>query len=60
MSPAETAACLHDLDAVMYAPHDVEETVKDMLDAGSRYKNLEKSLGVGIIFVLGKDIAESW
>lgn len=60
MSPAEMAAFLHQLDASKYIPNDVEETVKDMLDAGSRYKNLEKSLGTGIIFVLGKDISESW
>lgn len=60
MSPADTAAALHNLDASKYICDDVEETVKDMLNAGSRYKNLEIPLGAGITFVLGKDIAESW
>lgn len=40
--------------------HDeVGKTVKEMLDAGSRYVNLEKSLGIGVVFILGKDLAET-
>jgi len=60
ISAAKTAEILHRLDATNYKYDQVEETVKEMLDAGSRYKNLEKSLGLGIVFVLGKDLAESW
>jgi hypothetical protein len=30
-----------------------------MLDAGSRYKNLEKALGEGVLFVLGHEISET-
>jgi hypothetical protein len=30
-----------------------------MIDAGHRYKNIEKALGAGSILVLGKDIAET-
>jgi hypothetical protein len=37
----------------------VENTMKEMLDAGSRYNNLEKALGEGVVFILGKDISES-
>ncbi|KAK5191786.1 hypothetical protein LTR92_008367 [Exophiala xenobiotica] len=33
--------------------------MKEMLDAGSRYNNLEKALGEGVVFILGKDISES-
>lgn len=35
------------------------DTVNHMIDAGSRYKNIEKALGVGVILALGKDISES-
>jgi hypothetical protein len=59
MSPAEIAACLNHLDASQYISHHVEDTFKEMLDAGSRYRNLQKSLGPGIIFVLGMTIPES-
>ena len=38
---------------------EVVKTVQEMEDAGSRYKNLERVLGPGIVFVLGKDIPET-
>jgi hypothetical protein len=34
-------------------------TVTAMNDAGSRYRNLEKVLGPGVIFVLGNELPES-
>ena len=37
----------------------VMKTAEEMEDAGSRYKNLERVLGTGIIFILGKDISET-
>jgi hypothetical protein len=33
---------------------DVVKTAQEMEDAGSRYKNLERALGLGIIFILGR------
>ena len=38
---------------------DVVKTAQEMEDAGSRYKNLERVLGTGIVFILGKDIPET-
>lgn len=38
---------------------EVAKTAQEMEDAGSRYKNLERALGTGIVFVLGKDIPET-
>ncbi len=38
---------------------DVVKTAQEMEDAGSRYKNLERVLGMGIVFLLGKDIPET-
>lgn len=59
ISTDETAKILTQLDAASYQSELVEGTVREMLDAGSRYKNLELALGDGVLFVLGKDIAES-
>lgn len=42
-----------------YTGKDVQKTVEAMLDFGSRYKNLEASLGKGICFILGCDLPES-
>jgi len=38
---------------------DTRDTVNHMIDAGSRYKNIERVLGVGVILALGKDISET-
>lgn len=35
------------------------KTIELMVEAGSRYKNLEKSLGQGAIFVLGCKTSET-
>jgi hypothetical protein len=54
-----TAEALNQLNASLYPREVVINTVKDMIDAGSRYKNIENALGKGAIFVLGTDIAET-
>jgi hypothetical protein len=38
---------------------EVRRIVKEMENAGSRYKNLEQALGSGIVFVLGRDLPEN-
>jgi len=55
-----TARILNQLDGASYHRKQVESTVKEMLDAGSKYRNLERVLGDGVLFVLGQDIAESY
>jgi hypothetical protein len=35
------------------------ETVDSMIEAGYRYKNIEKALGPGSALLLGKEIVES-
>lgn len=40
-------------------PMEIEMTVKAMLDHGSRYRNMEKALGIGICLVLGCYLPES-
>nr|POE56449.1 hypothetical protein CFP56_33421 [Quercus suber] len=39
---------------------DHEDTLQQMLDHGSRYNNLGKHLGRGIVLVLGNDLPESY
>lgn len=60
LSTGATAKILHDLDEKNYQCDQVENTVKEMRDAGSRYRNLENKLGDGVLFVLGQDISESY
>jgi hypothetical protein len=38
---------------------EVRNTMEKMIAAGSRYKNLEASLGPGVAFVFGKEVSES-
>lgn len=38
---------------------DIETIVSDMINAGSRYKNLEQSLNPGFTLVLGTDVSET-
>lgn len=45
--------------AMEIPPMEIGKTVKAMLDHGSRYKNMEKELGVGICLVLGCQLPES-
>ncbi|KAF2170532.1 hypothetical protein M409DRAFT_19352 [Zasmidium cellare ATCC 36951] len=40
-------------------PEKVESTMKDMVNWGHRYKNLEKTLGKGICLVLGTQLSET-
>lgn len=46
-------------DPVGLPPLDVEKTLNAMLDHGSRYKNIETTLGKGICLVLGCSLPES-
>jgi hypothetical protein len=55
----KTAETLNRFNASLYPREVVVDTVRDMIDAGSRYKNIEKVLGKGAIFVLGTEIAET-
>jgi hypothetical protein len=56
LSTGHTAHALQDLDGSGFEIVQVENTMKEMLDAGSRYNNLEKALGEGVVFVLGMDV----
>lgn len=38
---------------------DIKNLVNGMLDAGSRFKNMEQAVHMGIALVLGKDIPDS-
>lgn len=58
MSAADIAKSLYELDNAYYAYEKVERTVAKMLNAGSRYRNLEHHLGSGLCFVLGTDVTE--
>jgi hypothetical protein len=55
----QTADVLNLLNASLYPREVVIDAVKDMIEAGSRYKNIENALGKGAIFVLGTEIAET-
>ncbi|KAM0714508.1 hypothetical protein Q7P37_009802 [Cladosporium fusiforme] len=46
--------------ATQIPPMEIVQTVKAMLDHGSRYQNMEKELGVGICLVLGCQLPESY
>ena len=39
-------------------PQILRSKIDEMLTAGSRYRNLEKALGCGIVFALGTEIPE--
>lgn len=59
-SPIEEIA--GDLHPFWSRYHDIKElisTVTLMIDAGSRYKNIDRVLGKGSYLVLGKDFAET-
>ena len=40
-------------------PADIKEKIDDMVNAGSRYINIEKRLGLGAALVLGTNVPES-
>jgi len=42
-----------------YSDKKIKDTVKEMTDAASRYKNIEKTLGLGTVLVLGASLTES-
>lgn len=50
---------LNRINARSYTREMVTATMKDMIDGGSRYNNIENALGKGAIFVLGTEISET-
>lgn len=51
------ANVLHNLAAVFKIPqNEIKDKISSMVDYGSRYRNLEKKLGLGIVFLLGSKI----
>ena len=59
MSPSEIAKILNKHDSTSYPYDTVVEATKEMLQAASRYRNLEKVLNCGICFVLGIGVVEA-
>jgi len=53
-----TADRLHERNP-LFRKAKVKRTMELMLEAGSRYRNIEKSLGKGVVFLLGVGLAES-
>jgi hypothetical protein len=58
-SEEETAISLWKLGFFHRDLVELKDIVTSMTDAGHRYQHIEKSLGIGSIIVLGKNIAES-
>lgn len=54
-----TAAILHPAWANLYTVDKLARKVKAMISAGSYYKNIEKTLGIGSVLVLGRDSPET-
>lgn len=60
----------HALDAVVgtlwsnwnaeYTLPELASHINMMVESGSRYRNIDKHLGFGACFMLGKDLPESW
>ena len=53
------AAKLQELGVFNHDAKELKVRVQEMINAGSRYRNLEKKLGSGVVFLLGTDIPES-
>jgi hypothetical protein len=59
-SPEEkTIEDLHRFWSARYNIKQLTNVVKRMVDAGHRYKNIDKELGDGSFLVLGKDLSET-
>jgi len=56
---AETASLLYQTRSVRHSLKELTDTMSLMIDAGSRYKNIEKVLGAGSTLLLGQSISES-
>ena len=50
---------LHEIGLLSYDSNELKDTIQEMIAAGSRYRNIEKELGLGIVFVLGTEVPES-
>ena len=55
----ETVFVLHQSGLVRHSLEKLSETMKTMIDDGSRYRNIEKVLGVGSALLLGNEISET-
>lgn len=58
-SVEDTATMLYDQHHLFPSLAIAKEGLAAMIDAGHRYKNLERSIGIGAPFVLGTTLAES-
>ena len=58
-SDDQTASVLFHMGSFGYELDDLKDKINDMVAAGSRYRNLEKELGLGVTFALGTEISES-
>ena len=55
----EVASTLSTTKLFALSPSDLRKTLDTMVDAGSRYKNLELATNDGICFLLGTTLKES-
>jgi hypothetical protein len=55
----ETASLLYQSGSVRHTLKELTDTMNLMIDAGSRYKNIERVLGAGSTLLLGQNISES-
>lgn len=56
----DATAKLIQADLSMFTnPQSARDVLDAMIDAGHRYSNLEKHLGQGVAFVLGKTVSET-
>jgi hypothetical protein len=58
-STADTARAMSDRYQMSQNFEEVHTTLAAMIDAGYRYQNLEKSIGMGIALVLGRKLSET-
>ena len=56
---AKTASILYQAGTVRHSLEELADTMNAMIDAGSRYKNIERVLGAGSTLLLGQDVKES-
>ena len=60
ISPDVTAENLHERNTLLFSKTEIGRTVKFMAEAGSRYRNIDKSLKIqGVVFLLGTGLGES-
>ena len=55
----EIASILHRAGTVRHSLDELTNTMNSMIDSGSRYKNIERVLGLGSTLLLGQDVKET-